>query len=116
MLYAARRLAEFGMPLVGVNQGRLGFMTDIAREEMLAAGDGAADADMREFLDGELAMGRKRLDELIDEIRTGMFAGDIAAVPPTSGMVVSTVAPSMNCTVPVARDGVTVAVKVTPCP
>jgi peptide chain release factor 1 len=45
-------------------------------EEMLAAGDGAADADMREFLDGELAMGRKRLDELIDQIRTGMFAGD----------------------------------------
>jgi NAD+ kinase len=35
MLYAARRLAEFGVPLAGVNQGRLGFMTDIARDEML---------------------------------------------------------------------------------
>ncbi len=32
MLNTARRLAEYGVPLVGVNQGRLGFMTDIARE------------------------------------------------------------------------------------
>lgn len=30
MLSAARHLAAFGVPLVGVNQGRLGFMTDIA--------------------------------------------------------------------------------------
>jgi NAD+ kinase len=35
LLFAARRLAEYGVPLVGVNQGRLGFMTDIARDEML---------------------------------------------------------------------------------
>lgn len=35
MLNAARRLAGYGVPLVGVNQGRLGFMTDIARGHML---------------------------------------------------------------------------------
>ncbi|MBI3523644.1 MAG: NAD kinase [Betaproteobacteria bacterium] len=35
MLNAARRLAEHGVPLVGVNQGRLGFMTDIASDGML---------------------------------------------------------------------------------
>ncbi len=35
MLHAARRLAEYGVPLVGVNQGRLGFLTDIARSDML---------------------------------------------------------------------------------
>jgi NAD+ kinase len=35
MLHAARRLAGFGVPLVGINQGRLGFMTDIAHDEML---------------------------------------------------------------------------------
>lgn len=39
MLNAARQLARFGVPLVGVNQGRLGFMTDIARNEMLPALD-----------------------------------------------------------------------------
>lgn len=35
LLNAARCLAEFDVPLVGVNQGRLGFMTDIAREGMI---------------------------------------------------------------------------------
>lgn len=35
MLHAARQLARYRVPLVGVNQGRLGFMTDIARSEML---------------------------------------------------------------------------------
>ena len=40
MLMAARQLAETGVPLVGVNQGRLGFMTDLARDTML---DGMAD-------------------------------------------------------------------------
>ncbi len=33
MLNTARRLAAYGVPLVGVNQGRLGFLTDIARDE-----------------------------------------------------------------------------------
>lgn len=35
MLHAARQLANFDVPLVGVNQGRLGFMTDISRHTML---------------------------------------------------------------------------------
>jgi NAD+ kinase len=34
MLSASRHLAAYGVPLVGVNQGRLGFMTDIAFSEM----------------------------------------------------------------------------------
>ena len=34
MLNAARRLAAYDVPLVGVNLGRLGFMTDIARQDM----------------------------------------------------------------------------------
>jgi NAD+ kinase len=34
MLSAARNLARYDVPLAGVNQGRLGFMTDIALEEM----------------------------------------------------------------------------------
>jgi NAD+ kinase len=33
MLGIGRRLAEFGIPLVGINQGRLGFITDIAFED-----------------------------------------------------------------------------------
>ena len=34
MLSAARHLASYGVPMVGVNQGRLGFMTDIAFSRM----------------------------------------------------------------------------------
>lgn len=37
MLNAARNLAGYDVPLVGVNQGRLGFMTDIASPRMLDA-------------------------------------------------------------------------------
>jgi NAD+ kinase len=37
MLNAARHLAAHRVPLVGVNQGRLGFMTDIASNNMLEA-------------------------------------------------------------------------------
>jgi NAD+ kinase len=39
MLAVARKLAGHDVPLVGINQGRLGFMTDIARTEMLPALD-----------------------------------------------------------------------------
>ncbi|MBS1228714.1 MAG: ATP-NAD/AcoX kinase [Proteobacteria bacterium] len=39
MLNAARQLARFEVPLVGVNQGRLGFLTDIARDDMLTSLD-----------------------------------------------------------------------------
>jgi NAD+ kinase len=34
MLHVARHLARFDVPLVGVNQGRLGFMADIARDDI----------------------------------------------------------------------------------
>ena len=36
MLTAARDLVPLGVPLVGVNQGRLGFMTDIGHDDMRA--------------------------------------------------------------------------------
>ncbi len=39
MLNAARQLARYRVPLVGINQGRLGFMTDVARDDMLACID-----------------------------------------------------------------------------
>ena len=39
LLSAARHLARYRLPLVGVNQGRLGFMTDIARSDMLTCMD-----------------------------------------------------------------------------
>ncbi len=58
MLNAARRLAVAGVPLVGVNQGRLGFMTDIARQDMLDSMalllEGRFKAERRFLLDAEV--------------------------------------------------------------
>jgi len=53
LLAAARRLAAHDVPLVGINQGRLGFMTDIARADMLAA--------IERLLAGEFAADRRML-------------------------------------------------------
>jgi NAD+ kinase len=36
MLGMGRRMAEFGVPLIGINQGRLGFITDIALDHFKA--------------------------------------------------------------------------------
>jgi NAD+ kinase len=36
MLGIARQLAPFNVPLIGINQGRLGFMTDISQERMIS--------------------------------------------------------------------------------
>ena len=47
MLNAARRLARYCVPLVGVNQGRLGFMTDIARNDMLTCMDDLLDGNFQ---------------------------------------------------------------------
>ena len=58
MLNAARKLARHKVPLVGVNQGRLGFMTDIARSDMLSCLDDLLEgrflAENRLLLDGEV--------------------------------------------------------------
>jgi NAD+ kinase len=58
MLNAARHLARHHVPLVGVNQGRLGFMTDIARADMLTCVDdllaGKFTTENRMLLCGEI--------------------------------------------------------------
>jgi len=65
MLNAARRLAEYRVPLVGVNQGRLGFMTDIARQDMIAGItallDGEYSSEQRFLLDIEVLRGGSRV-------------------------------------------------------
>ncbi len=62
MLNAARRLSRYRVPLVGVNQGRLGFMTDIGRDDMLTC--------MDDLLDGRFAAENRMLLDA-DVIREG---------------------------------------------
>ena len=65
MLNAARRLARYRVPLVGINQGRLGFMTDIARDDMLTCIDDLLDgrftAENRMLLDAEVMRDGKEI-------------------------------------------------------
>lgn len=65
MLNAARRLSRYRVPLVGVNQGRLGFMTDIARSDMLSCMDDLLDGrfvpETRLLLDAEIMRDGKEI-------------------------------------------------------
>lgn len=54
LLYAARLVAERGTPLLGINRGRLGFLTDVLPQDMLAsveaALEGRCEVDRRPLL------------------------------------------------------------------
>jgi NAD+ kinase len=41
LLYAARLVARHGVPLLGINRGRLGFLTDVMPQDMIASVDAA---------------------------------------------------------------------------
>ena len=62
MLHTARRLIEHGVPLVGVNLGRLGFLTDIART--------SATERLGEILDGAYAEEERFMLE-VEVLRSG---------------------------------------------
>ena len=63
MLTAARELVRHHVPLVGINQGRVGFMTDIAHDDMRAGIgailEGKYSIEERSLLDAELVRGNK---------------------------------------------------------
>jgi NAD+ kinase len=63
MLAAARELVRHKVPLVGINQGRVGFMTDIGQHDMQAGIgailDGKYAIEERTLLDAEIVRGRE---------------------------------------------------------
>jgi NAD+ kinase len=65
MLAAARSLARHKVPLAGINQGRVGFMTDIALRDMHASVgailDGRYSIEERALLDAQIMRGAARL-------------------------------------------------------
>ena len=56
MLGIARQLASYDVPLIGINQGRLGFMTDISQEVVIPVLDemlrGKLESEQRSLLEG----------------------------------------------------------------
>jgi NAD+ kinase len=48
LLYGARLVARHGVPLVGVNRGRLGFLTDVMPQDMLPSVDAALAGELEE--------------------------------------------------------------------
>lgn len=82
LLSIARQLARFNVPLIGINQGRLGFLTDIALADMeptLAAMlAGAYVEESRTLLDATLARGKQNalaLNEVV--VNRGAMGGMI---------------------------------------
>jgi NAD+ kinase len=58
LLYAARLVAHRGVPLIGINRGRLGFLTDVLPQDILssvdAAIEGRCDRDDRSMLEARI--------------------------------------------------------------
>ncbi len=58
LLYAARLIAARGLPILGINRGRLGFLTDVMPQDMIscvdAALEGRCEADHRPLLQATL--------------------------------------------------------------
>lgn len=82
LLYAAGLVARHGVPLLGINRGRLGFLTDVMPQDMLACVDaaleGRLEADERPLLSACLrqsgAMAAEALalnDVVLQKLATG---------------------------------------------
>lgn len=85
MLGIARQLAEYNVPLIGINQGRLGFITDIPLDRMIPV--------ISDMLNGKYVSERRSLLQAIvvredHQIFSGLAFNDIVVSRGTgSGMV-----------------------------
>jgi NAD+ kinase len=82
LLYAAGLVAKHGVPLLGINRGRLGFLTDVMPQDMLgcvdAALEGRLETDERPLLaaclrqsGGEVAEALALNDVVLQKLATG---------------------------------------------
>ena len=67
MLFAAQLAIGRGVPLLGINRGRLGFLTDVSPDEMIGTFDavleGRYETDSRQLLDAQLTLADGRAVE-----------------------------------------------------
>ena len=85
MLGIARKLAPYRVPLIGINQGRLGFMTDISQEAMIVALtemlEGNLESEQRSLLEGSVLRGGEKIFHAL------AFNDVVVSRGSTSGMV-----------------------------
>jgi NAD+ kinase len=138
MLRAARRAAAHGVPLLGVNRGRLGFLTDISPDHMLEAIDailaGNYHAEDRQMLEATISRGRRRgqtlyalNDVVLQKGDSGRIIEFVTTVDGTyvnthggDGLIVSTAtgstAYSLSCGGPIIQPDVDALVMIPICP
>jgi NAD+ kinase len=138
MLRAARRAAAHGVPLLGVNRGRLGFLTDISPDHMLDAIDailaGDYHAEDRQMLEATISRGKVRgeplyalNDVVLQKGDSGRIIEFVTTVDGTyvnthggDGLIVSTATGStayaLSCGGPIIQPDVDALVMIPICP
>jgi len=137
LLHAARHVAERGVPLLGINRGRLGFLTDISPEHMFDAIDAILAGDYLEekrlMLNAQIADGasHSRLVALNDVVlqkgETGRMLDFVTTVDGSyvnthrgDGLIVATptgsTAYALSCGGPIIQPNVDALVMVPICP
>ncbi|MEY2854703.1 MAG: hypothetical protein RL030_1835 [Pseudomonadota bacterium] len=138
LLYAARLIAGSGMPVLGINRGHLGFLTDVMPQDMLASVDAALDGrcerDERPLLearitspDGEVRSQLALNDVVLSKWETGRILdfetridGRFVNTHGGDGLVVASATGStayaLSCGGPIVEPGLDVLVVVPICP
>jgi NAD+ kinase len=137
LLHAARHVAKRGVPLLGINRGRLGFLTDISPDHMLDAIDSILGGDYLEerrlMLSAQIADGgaHQKLVALNDVVlqkgETGRMIDFVTTVDGSyvnthrgDGLIVATptgsTAYALSCGGPIIQPNVDALVMVPICP
>jgi NAD+ kinase len=137
LLHAARHVARRGVPLVGINRGRLGFLTDISPEHMLEAIDAILAGDYLEekrlMLSAEIGDGSSHPklvalnDVVLQKGETGRMLDFVTTVDGSyvnahrgDGLIVATptgsTAYALSCGGPIIQPNVDALVMVPICP
>jgi NAD+ kinase len=106
MLGIARQLARYGVPLIGVNQGRLGFITDIpvegVQEALYAMLAGDYEEEHRAMLEGQVLRGE-------DSIFSAVAMNDVVVRSGTNAMVELRISVDDELVATLRADGVIMA-------
>jgi NAD+ kinase len=136
LLHAARHVAERGVPLLGINRGRLGFLTDISPEHMFDAIDAILAGDYLEerrlMLKAQIADGTSQQlvalnDVVLQKGETGRMLDFVTTVDGSyvnthrgDGLIVATptgsTAYALSCGGPIIQPNVDALVMVPICP